>query len=487
MTQQSIGKIVYYESTPSFGQVTSYLNPGEDVRPGELLKIQNEEDKWLIGRVLEATEINPYEEPEHTNLRHLMGLQSQSMSEGLPRKFRVAFLDILEEAEVDGQNVNLHEPHSLAKVGSPIFRVDTEMFTDVLNLMPPDQEKDGLSIGYAAGNQAAKVILDPEKILPRHTLIVGGTGTGKSYCRGVLMEEIRKLNLPQINIDIHAEYNKATEELGGIVLVPGQSLTVPLSSLTEPEILGLIPKLTELQEDIFKAAYTDLRRRGIQFDLQELLTAIDEAGERSGGAGRTMHLITRRVETLRSVRIIGDGINWKDTLSKYLIVNIDCRKLGYVELQAIAGAIARDIIRLRDVDSPQIPPLILSIDEAHMFIPNTADASSSYVIRETIRMGRHKGIGLILMTQNPNDIDRSSIKLTNTRLIFSIEQDQLESLKGVFADAPKDIINKLPKFEVGTCLLTGSRDSIRHSTIVKIRKRKTTHGGVTPKMLETKR
>ena len=476
-----VGKVVYHEGTPNFSKVSVYLNPAGEVRPGELLKIVVGEKRWLIGRVLDANEINPYEQPEHANIRELLGLESISGREDLPRKFRIATLDILEEAENKDSGLILHEPRTLAKVGSEVYRVSGELFMTTLNIL---EEKDrGLFIGYALGGYSLPIVLDPETVLPRHILIVGGTGTGKSYFRGVLLEEIKKLGIPQINIDIHGEYNKATKELGGVILIPGDSLTVPLSSLAEPEILGLMPQLTDLQSDIFRMAYVSLRRRSREFGIDDLLREVENAGERMAGTRRTTDLVSARVEALREVRIIGEGIDWKDILSKYPVVNIDCRKLSYTELQAVAGAVGRDITRLRNPENPQIPPVILSIDEAHMFIPNSGGSSSSFIIRETIRMGRHKGIGIILMTQNPNDIDRSSIKLTNTRFIFSIEQDQLDSLKGVFSDTPRDIINRLPKFEVGTCLITGSRESIRHSIIAKIRERKTTHGGETPKMV----
>jgi len=118
-----------------------------------------------------------------------------------------------------------------------------------------------------------------------------------------------------------------------------------------------------------------------------------------------------------------------------------------------------------------------------MFIPSSGDSPASQVIRELIRMGRHIGIGLILITQNPMDVDKRTIKLTNTRFIFALEQDQLEHLKGVFSDTPKEIIASLPKLETGTCLMTGSRESIRHAVLVRIRKRRTTHGGETPSMV----
>ena len=39
----------------------------------------------------------------------------------------------------------------------------------------------------------------------RHVLIVGGIGSGKSYTRGVLAEELHRLGVPQVNIDVNGE------------------------------------------------------------------------------------------------------------------------------------------------------------------------------------------------------------------------------------------------------------------------------------------
>ena len=96
-------------------------------------------------------------------------------------------------------------------------------------------------------------------------------------------------------------------------------------------------------------------------------------------------------------------------------------------------------------------------------------------------------MGLILITPSPLDIDRKIVRTTNTRFIFATEPDQLDALRGVFADAPEDIVARLPKFEQGTCLLTGSRETVRHALPIRIRLRKTTHGGETPNFLPDSR
>jgi hypothetical protein len=64
--------------------------------------------------------------------------------------------------------------------------------------------------------------------------------------------------------------------------------------------------------------------------------------------------------------------------------------------------------------------------------------------------------------------------------LHAIEPDQLDSLRGVFSDASVELVQQLPKMPIGTCILTGATETVRHATVIAIRRRTTTHGGKTP-------
>ncbi|MFZ1080425.1 MAG: hypothetical protein WAO19_00700, partial [Candidatus Kryptoniota bacterium] len=73
----------------------------------------------------------------------------------------------------------------------------------------------------------------------------------------------------------------------------------------------------------------------------------------------------------------------------------------------------------------------------------------------------------------------------NTRFIFALEPDQLESIRGVKADATEDMLTRLPKMPRGTCILSGTYETIKHAIPIKIRSdRKTKPGGTTPDIFE---
>lgn len=161
-------------------------------------------------------------------------------------------------------------------------------------------------------------------------------------------------------------------------------------------------------------------------------------------------------------------------------LSINCLSLDSRKLQTVATALLRELqdLRLRGY----IPPYVVVIDEAHLFVPEGEGSPCKQIIREGVRMGRHHGIAIVLMTQSPVDIDKRAIRQCNTRFVFALEPDQLEAIRGVRSDASDEMLRALPKMPRGTCLLSGTYESVRHAIPVKIRLRKpeSLEGGKTP-------
>src|SRR5437762_13577162 len=96
------------------------------------------------------------------------------------------------------------------------------------------------------------------------------------------------------------------------------------------------------------------------------------------------------------------------------------------------------------------------------------------MIREGVRIGRHHGICMVLLPHRPADIDRAAIRQCNTRLVFALEPDQLDAIRGVESDASEEMLRALPKMPRGTCLLSGTYESVKHCIPVKVRLRQET-------------
>jgi hypothetical protein len=209
---------------------------------------------------------------------------------------------------------------------------------------------------------------------------------------------------------------------------------------------------------------------------------VDMIGEQAPGLkmdqAATLKTAQMRVRSLERLRFIGNQLDWQEGLQPGSFINIDCRGQLLGDLRVITAAVARDLQSL--AREKKIPFTVLSIDEFHLVAPNDDKLVSTQVLREIARIGRHYKLGLILTTQSPADVDRSVLKRLLTRFVHTIEPDQLDALRGIFADAPPEMIKMLPKLRQGTCVLTGVAETVRHASLIDIRSRITDHGGATP-------
>jgi uncharacterized protein len=495
-TPSSIGKVISLptQQSPNFlGIHVRFHHSTPSLPPGSWVSVSSlnaaEQPCLILGRVLNTWEHNPHEDAQGSTVAEVLPFITTYAPEGESTViYRVAEVELMEEALLDasGGIACISEVSTLPRAGSPVFAADQQVVSDALGL-ESDAEL-GLEIGRLrnSGSTSLAAILKRD-VVQRHILICGGIGSGKSYLRGVLAEELYMQGVPQINIDPNGEMVEATKQLGGVNLVPGKNgFTLPLSSLTPDDVIDAIPGMRSgtNYETLIRYAHEALIKertvaRGERFHIGDLLEKIKEvAPDLHMQTPGTLLPAVQRAKSLEDVPYIGNAFDWDKHLKPGAIVNIDCRGLLVSDLRLIVASVARDLQRLARKDDNIF--VVFSMDEFHLVAPNDDKSVTTQVLREIARIGRHYKIGLILTTQSPQDVDRSILKRLLTRFLFAIEPDQLEALRGVFSDASETLVKTLPKLPQGRCIITGAKESIRHATMVDIRERLTTHGGKTP-------
>ena len=480
---EAIGTVVSDEDTPTFELVRVKLKTDKDVRPSTLVRIpvsRNGQASTLIGRVRNAHEHNPNERPEDINVRDTLQIpRNHPLEEDSTTIFRLAEVELIEEIT----DKAISAPQSLPNAGSPAFLAKVDEIIQVLGL--ETKEEDGLHIGETVSGTPAAVTLRRQAI-QRHMFICGTTGSGKSYAMGVIAEELVNHNLPVVFIDTQDEYSTLVTKLGGTVKEPGKDFNIRISSLTDRELIDLIPYPSDLHASIISASFLELQDelrsgRRDKFLLSDLLDKINIIGPTLTNRRESIDLAYRRTEFLKRVEIFGEGISradWRKMM--YPCLSIKCKRLTSHRLQTVATAVLRELqdLRLRG----HIPPYVAVIDEAHLFVPEGEGSACKQIIREGVRIGRHHGIAMVLLTQSPVDIDKRAIRQCNTRLVFALEPDQLDAIRGVKADASDEMLQALPKLQQGVCLLSGTYESVKHTILVDIRERreKDSEGGETP-------
>lgn len=495
-----IGRVISDEASPSFFAVRFRMDPGRKSAPGRFVAIEaradDGRDVLLLARVEDLHEVNPHEDAPSSTLREAFPFDTSYATEGASTViYRLAKAEPLEEAilDEDGELVEIRAISTMPLAGARVYEAGPELTVAALGLC--DEPDDGLDMGAVYGSPGIPVV-PVKEVVQRHIFIGGGIGSGKSYTRGVLAEELHAWGVPQVNIDVNGEMRQATEELGGKNLIPGKDgFTLPLSALSPADVVDAVPSINRgtNMETLLRFSHEVLLRevangRRKHFGVEELVAQIDDCAftlEMTTGKGadrqpdrRTVEPTKLRTRSLERLSFLGEPFDWAEELAPGAMINIDCTGMPLGELRLICASVARDLQQL--ARQRAIPFTVLSIDEFHLVAPSDDSAVTTQVLREIARVGRHYRLGLILTTQSPSDVDRSILKRLLTRFLHAIEPDQLDALKGVFSDASQDLIRTLPKLPQGVCVLTGAFETVRHATLLQVRERRTTHGGATP-------
>lgn len=127
------------------------------------------------------------------------------------------------------------------------------------------------------------------------------------------------------------------------------------------------------------------------------------------------------------------------------------------------------------------------IDEAHMFLPRDNETPASGVlVNEWLRQGRQPGLSIVLATQRPSALHTDVISQSDIiichRLTAQADIAALETIRPTYMrEMIGDSLKKMGT-EKGTALIVD--DISEESHIVKIRPRKSWHGGAEPSALD---
>lgn len=92
-------------------------------------------------------------------------------------------------------------------------------------------------------------------------------------------------------------------------------------------------------------------------------------------------------------------------------------------------------------------PIVLVVDEAHSYLTNAATQQDQIIVEKFVaaaKQGRKNRLGLVLITQNPQDVNSAVLSQVSTRILLGMEERLAE-----LAGAPKGYQKALPYFERG--------------------------------------
>ncbi|GAA4785022.1 DUF853 family protein [Olivibacter ginsenosidimutans] len=313
----------------------------------------------------------------------------------------------------------------------------------------------GESIYLGAGILDGEVIAQAEvnlalKMMNRHGLIAGATGTGKTRTLQLIAEQLSDANVPVFMLDVKGDLsglhepgkpNAALEERGQALGRPftpagfpialyslsgqlGAPMRVKVSDFG-PILLGRVLDLNETQTGVlsvlFKyAADQDLPIINLD-DLKKVLsylTTEEGAKEIKDSYGKistaTSTTILRKVVALEQQGIgpifgepalalddLFERIDGKGVISLLNIADVqDQPMLFSTFLLSLLSQLFNNLPEVGDLDKPK---LIFFFDEAHLLF-NGASKPFLNKIEQIVRLIRSKGVGVFFCTQAATDV-----------------------------------------------------------------------------------
>ena len=116
------------------------------------------------------------------------------------------------------ENVFKRTLDTVPEIEAKCFPIDGENITKFMQTISTKENYEiPLSIGKYSIDENAEAFLDGDKLFQRHAVVVGSTGSGKSWCVAKIIEQIAKLPMANsILFDIHGEYSGANFKADGI-------------------------------------------------------------------------------------------------------------------------------------------------------------------------------------------------------------------------------------------------------------------------------
>lgn len=412
---------------------------------------------------------------------------------------------------------------SVPEINSDCYMLEGERLTSFMKAISQlaIDAKNPLTLGNYTLDEKAEAWLDGNKFFQRHAVIVGSTGSGKSWTVAKLLEQVA--DLPSANailFDIHGEYaplkekgfkhykiagpnDKATEniiflpywlltynEMISLMLdrsdnnAPNQAMAFSNAVIEQKQI-----ELESLNKPDILANFTidspiPYKLNSLLDKLKELDEERDFSGSKTGRDGPLAKKLTRFIQRLES-KIQDKRLNFLFNSSPevlaYDYVETICKKLMHSNslkkdegvkiidfsevpsdvLPLMVSLVARLLFSIQQwIPKEDIHPLALFCDEAHLYLPSNTNSSVEAAGLENFeriaKEGRKYGIGLIVISQRPAEVNRTILSQSNNFIAMRLTNAEDQAvIKRLLPDSLGNFSELLPILDVGEALVVG--------------------------------
>ncbi|MGV9612353.1 helicase HerA-like domain-containing protein [Nocardia xishanensis] len=343
-------------------------------------------------------------------------------------------------------------------------------------------------------DSAARVRI-PMRMMNRHGLVAGATGTGKTKTLQGIAEQLSRAGVPVVLADIKGDLSglsrpgEANDKIAARARETGAPDWAPSGFPTEfvslgtggigvpiratitsfgPVLLSKVLDLNETQESTLGLIFHWADRQGLALlDLKDLravithLTSPDGKEDLKGIGGvsaQTAGVILRALVNLEADG--GDTFFGEPELDPADLVRLADGQ-GVITLFELGAQAARPVMfstflmwvladlfqTLPEVGDVDKPKLVFIFDEAHLLFDNASKAFLDQV-EQTVKLIRSKGVGVFFCTQLPTDIPNPVLSQLGARIQHALRAftpDDQKALSKTVRTYPKTSVYDLEK------------------------------------------
>lgn len=358
---------------------------------------------------------------------------------------------------------------------TPVYLARPEHLYTIYSCDPESGVKVGSLVGFDALEVRVRV-----NSLPKHLLIAGTTGSGKSNLVAVLADRVAQMGGSVVIFDVHGEYGGFTSESKDVRVILYETsinlLKVPVGLLVN----FIIPEpAASKQRRILRNALKRLNDEIIKLSRSNVIP-IAEAVKRlydskSGSGSResqeraldplTMYreLLKKHLDAPKAEKVVEDikdkvddffewhkvsleSPNVSEVVGYGRIVVVDVSPLADEEKDYMLKVVAENL--LWSLKERAIPPTLLVVEEAHIFLGRDVNTWSKGALQRYIREGRKFGGMLAIVSQRPRALDTSVVSQVQNyaflRLVQKADRSVVMDMTDVLSEEYANILPSLP-------------------------------------------
>ncbi len=434
---------------------------------------------------------------------------------------KATLIGTLLDREGERRNVFKRTLESVPEVDSDCFIMADDVLTAFMSVISGADSgmEHPLCIGKYTINNGAPAWLDGNKLFQRHAVIVGSTGSGKSYTVATLLEKISELkSCNAILFDIHGEYAPITGtgiqhyRIAGPGDVPSeQVMFLPYWLLSYEEMLALMLDRSDsnapnqamvfsqavIQEKtamLEESGHSDLASEitldsPVPYKISEVIEYLDaknkemvpgsngreKQGDFFGKLSRFLQRLMAKGNDKRLNFMFSDAeelldFSYMEELCKRLMAPasqgggikiLDFSEVPSDILPLMVSLLARIVFSVQQwTDRAKLNPLAIFCDEAHLYIPANAqqgvEASSLQSFERIAKEGRKYGVGLVIVSQRPSEVNRTVLSQSSNFIAMRLTNaDDQAVIKKLLPDSIGNFADLLPVLDIGEAIAVG--------------------------------